>query len=337
MSAAPRSLERVRDLVAPSLAEAAATLSPPLRRMVEYHWGWVEPDGAPRPRGGGKGLRPTLAVLSAEAVGAPAPVARAGAVAVELIHDFTLIHDDVMDDDRERRGRPSVWAAFGVGPALCAGDALVLLAQQVLLRDASPTRSQALTSLGDAAQTVIAGQMLDLGLEGRTDADVDAYLEMAGAKTGALLGCAAAIGAELAGASPARVEALRTFGQALGLAFQAVDDWLGIWGDPARTGKPWASDLRRRKSSLPIVLGLRAGGPEAGSLARLLAGDAPVGEEEVARAVAALEACGAGSATRSLARRELSRARAALAGGDLAPAAHKELDELASFVAERDL
>ena len=119
--AAPKCLERARLAVTPVLAAASAGLEPELRRVVEYHWGWIDPQGAPTGDRPGKALRPTLALLSAEAVGANADVALAGAAAVELVHDFTLLHDDVMDDDRERRGRPSAWTVFGLGPAICAG------------------------------------------------------------------------------------------------------------------------------------------------------------------------------------------------------------------------
>lgn len=335
----PASLARAGALVAPALEEAASRLEPSLRRIVEYHWGLVDADGARVAGSSGKRLRPTLALLSAEAVGASADRALAGAVAVELVHDFTLLHDDVMDDDRERRGRPAAWVTFGMAPALCAGDALSLLAQRVLLDDASPRRLEAVASLAEAAATVIDGQMLDLALEGRVDASVDEYLAMASKKTGALLGCAASLGAILAEAPAGQVRALRAFGDALGLAFQAVDDWLGIWGDPARTGKPAASDLRQRKSSLPIVLALawenRRDG--SGELARFMARDVPASDAAIAQARACVERSGAAGATRALAQRELARALACLDAAALAPEARREQRELAAFVVERDL
>ena len=123
----PKSFERARLAVTPVLSAASGGLENELRRVVEYHWGWVDPNGLPTGDRPGKALRPTLALLSAEAVGAEAEIALAGAAAVELVHDFTLLHDDVMDDDRERRGRPAAWTCFGVGAAICAGDALMLL------------------------------------------------------------------------------------------------------------------------------------------------------------------------------------------------------------------
>ena len=332
----PSSMARARALVAPALAAAADTLSPELRHIVAYHWGWVDEDGKPARGAAGKALRPTLAMLSAEAVGAPAERARAGAAAVELVHDFTLLHDDVMDGDRERRHRPTAWTVFGVGPAICAGDSLMLLAQRVLLEDPGETRGAALAALCDAAHEVIAGQVLDLSFEGRLDVALDAYLAMASRKTGALLACSASIGALLAGAPPASVRALHDFGAALGLAFQAVDDWLGIWGRPERTGKPVASDLRQRKSSLPIVFALGAGGAPARELRALAASPAPLDDGAVSRAVALLDACGAEARTREEAARQTERARSALARAPLEPAAREELLELASFVVERE-
>ena len=331
----PKSLERARTIVGPSLAAASATLSPEIRRIVEYHWGWIDEAGQRISGSGGKALRPTLAILSAEAIGESADRARAAAAAVEIIHDFTLLHDDVMDGDRERRGRPTAWTVFGVGAAICAGDALVPLAQRVLLEDESPRRVEALRALGEATETVIAGQTLDLSFEGRVDIGVEEYVRMASQKTGALLGCAASLGALLAEGNETTVAALRSFGCSLGLAFQAVDDWLGIWGDPDRVGKPIASDLRQRKASLPIVVGVSSDSAAGRELRTLLQGSEPLDEAAIARGVEWLDATGAQQATVALARRELDRALAALDAAPLADDARDELRELAAFVAER--
>jgi geranylgeranyl diphosphate synthase type I len=336
MATAPKSLGRTRDAVAPVLAAASRTLAPELRRVVEYHFGWLDAEGRPTARSGGKALRPTLALLSAEATGSAADVALAGAAAVELVHDFTLLHDDVMDRDTERRHRPTAWSVFGDGPAICGGDALLLLAHRVLLADESPHRIEALDALVAATDAVIAGQAVDLAFEGRTDVSVDDYLRMSAGKTGALLGCAASIGAVLAGAPAPQVAALREFGAALGLAFQAVDDWLGVWGTAERTGKPVASDLRRRKCALPVVAALEHGGPYADELREFLREPDEPDAAAVERAFVCLEATGAGDAARAVARREYVRARRALDSVPLEASAHAELHELAGFVVERD-
>ncbi|MCU1488921.1 MAG: polyprenyl synthetase family protein, partial [Acidimicrobiaceae bacterium] len=244
----PEVLGRARSLVVPALRAAIDRLSPELRPAAEYHLGWADADGVPMAGGGGKGVRPALALLSAEAVGAPGIVGVPGGVAIELVHNFSLIHDDVIDGDVERRHRPTVWALFGIGRAVIVGDALLALAQQVVLDPAlvlgpladldGASGERAARVMADATAAMIAGQALDMAFESVPSVDVEGCLAMEAGKTGALLGCAAAIGAVLAGASDEVVRALDCFGMELGLAFQAVDDLLGIWGDPATTGKP---------------------------------------------------------------------------------------------------
>ena len=211
-----------------------------------------------------------------------------------------------------------------------------LLAQQVLLGDQSPYRCEALSSLLEATQTVLSGQALDLSFEGRIDISIDDYLIMSGQKTGALLGCSASIGAILAGASPSHVTSLREFGEALGLAFQAVDDWLGIWGDPERVGKPAASDLRQRKSSLPIVMAIASGEPAGRALREWMASTDPVDEAAILRGVDWLDALGVEKKTIDVARREFNRAIESLDKIDLEENAKEDLTRLASFVIERE-
>ena len=193
-----------------------------------------------------------------------------GGVAVELVHNFSLLHDDLMDGDVERRHRPTVWTLWGPSAALIAGDALSTLAIDVLLRTPNPAAPAAAAALVEATSEMIAGQADDLAFEARRSVSVEECMGMSTAKTGALLGCAASIGAILAGAPPTTVQALRDFGRHLGVAFQAVDDLLGIWGDPATTGKPIGNDIRQRKKSMPLVAALAAGDDEARELESIL-------------------------------------------------------------------
>ncbi len=333
----PKILDRARELATPRMALASRSLSPELRRIAHYHWGWCDETGAKARARSGKALRPALAILSAEAVGGDPEHAIAGAAAVEILHDYTLLHDDVMDRDQERRGRPTAWTVYGTGGAICAGDALASLAQQVLLEEETPAAMRALRSLTEANRVVIAGQMLDAALEGRTDVTVPSYLNMTRQKTGALLGCAAAIGAELCDGPGATVEALRKFGVRLGVAFQAVDDWLGIWGEESRVGKPVGSDLRQRKASLPI-LHAAASGNTAGAMVRdLLRGEEDLKELDVQRAIAWLEETGAEQATLSVARRHLTLAIEALDEAWMVAWARDQLAELARYCVERAL
>jgi geranylgeranyl diphosphate synthase type I len=335
LTSVPDALARARDVVHPAMVAAVERLNPELGRIAAYHLGWCDENGAPSARAGGKGVRPALAVLSAEAAGADAGDGVPGAVAVELVHNFSLLHDDVIDGDRERRHRPTVWALYGVGPAVLVGDALVTLGHQVLL-ERGPAGAAASVELADAVAAMIGGQADDMAFEGRAEVTAEECLGMVAGKTGALLSCAAAIGAVLAGAPAAVVEALRRYGAHLGVAFQAVDDILGIWGDPDRTGKPRGNDLSTRKKSLPVVFALAAGERQgAGDLRRLLL-NGPPDADAVARATELVEDSGARHATETLAREHLAAACRSLEGAGLAGIACAELAELARFVVERE-
>ncbi|HSS10822.1 MAG TPA: polyprenyl synthetase family protein [Acidimicrobiales bacterium] len=332
-STVPDVLTRAREAVTPALASALDRLSVDLRQLTTYHLGWTDLDGRPAVDGGGKGIRPALAILSAEAARADGEVGVPGAVAVELIHNFSLIHDDVIDGDRTRRHRPTVWAVAGVGQAIVVGDALATLAHQVLLD--VPEGGPAARCLADATAAMIAGQADDITFESRHNISLVQCMAMTAGKTGALLGCAASIGAVLAGASPLTITALRDYGTNLGIAFQAVDDLLGIWGDPERTGKPAGNDLRQRKKTLPIVAALGAGNEDAQELHGLLA-EGPLNDEQIARATWLVEVCDARSWTANRAKTHLDRALQALERVRMNPMTHRELTELAAFVVERE-
>jgi len=187
--------------------------------------------------------------------------ARPAAVAVELVHNFSLIHDDIQDQSTERRHRATVWRLWGIPQAITAGDAMYALARGALLRLAErgvpPNRIlQATAALDDACLHLCEGQYLDLASEGCQGATMEDYLAMIKGKTAALMACSTQLGALVATDDLETVEALRIFGESLGLAYQIQDDVLGIWGDPAVTGKPAADDLRRRKMTWPVVFAL---------------------------------------------------------------------------------
>jgi geranylgeranyl diphosphate synthase type I len=332
----PEALHRGRALAGPALRAAIDRLEPDLWLVSAYHLGWVDADGRPEPASGGKAVRPALALLSAEAAGASAEVGLPGAVAVELVHNFSLLHDDVMDGDTERRHRLTAWAAFSESRALLAGDAMLALAQQVLLEAGTPEACRAAASLADTTQRLIAGQAADLAFEARDDVALPECVEMAGGKTGALLSCAASIGATLAGAPAYLVDGLAAYGAHLGLAFQLVDDLLGIWGDPTVTGKPVRSDLRSRKKSLPVVHAMNAGGTEARALRRWLQDPAPHGEAELCRAAELVEAAGGRAWAAAEADRRLAAARGCVADLDLPAAVRDELLAVARFVTRRE-
>ncbi|MFI5769292.1 family 2 encapsulin nanocompartment cargo protein polyprenyl transferase [Streptomyces sp. NPDC051658] len=267
-------LERTRALVDPQLRAAVESLPGSIRRVAMYHFGWQEADGSPSSGPAGKAIRPALVLAAARALGGdPAQAVRA-AVAVELAHNFTLLHDDVIDEDRTRRHRPTAWAVFGIPDAVIAGDAMLALAQRLLAEDPSPAGARASARLSTCVIELCAGQQADCAFEDRGPDEVtlDECLTMATAKTGALLGCACALGALYAGAGERVVGAMDGFGREAGLAFQLIDDLIGIWGDPARTGKPVGADLVAHKKSLPVVAALTSGTPAASELATLYRG-----------------------------------------------------------------
>jgi geranylgeranyl diphosphate synthase type I len=344
----PEVLERVRELTVPAMRDAIARLEPSIARVAAYHLGWVDVSGAPVDGNGGKAIRPALAVLSAEAVGASPEVALPGAVAVELVHNFSLLHDDLMDGDEERRHRPTAWKVFGPAMAILAGDALLALAEDVLLEAPEETGPRAARHLTQATDRLITGQAEDLSFESRLDVSVEECLGMTGNKTGALLACASSIGAVLAGAPTAAVEALSGFGYHLGLAFQAVDDLLGIWGQPEITGKPSWSDLRQRKKSVPVAHALSSGGRIGERLAALLGSDLTGGvrvaeggprlsDEDLALAAKLVQEAGGRDLTMAEAQRQLELALERLDAVEAPRRPRDELIDLARFVTTRDL
>jgi geranylgeranyl diphosphate synthase type I len=323
----PASLARARELVSPALQAALGRLEPGIREVVDYHFGFT--DG----QVDGKAVRPALALLSAEAAGAPAEAGRDGAVAVELVHNFSLLHDDIMDRDRERHHRATAWTVFGESRAMLAGDALATLSLEVLLDAPTPERMRAGALVAAATQRMIAGQSRDLALEGRADVTLDECVAMLSAKTAALLACASSVGAVLAGAEDDLVARLSAFGEDVGIAFQAVDDQLGIWGQPERTGKSAWSDLRQRKSSLPVSAALQQDG--AGRLRGLLAKE-ELSEEELAELAELVERAGGRAWAAEEAERRLAAALAELEAADMPAETRGELATLARFIVSRD-
>ena len=336
-------LSRSREATQPALREAVGRLPASIRLLAAYHFGWSDTKGNPLSGSVGKGIRPTLALLSARAAWAEAEVGLPGGVAIELVHNYSLIHDDIIDGDLERHHRPTVWSVWGVGPAIIAGDALENLAHQILLEASPTTGPAAAAALSAATAEMIAGQADDIAFEQRRNVGVEECMAMSEAKTGALLGCAASIGAILAAAPDATVGALRDFGRHLGLAFQAVDDLLGIWGDPGRTGKPAGNDLRNRKKSMPVVAALAGGGDDAEELRALILGApgdtgelAVLDDEQIGRATYLVEACGGREWTTVRAKSHLDSALGALDRVRMSAIPHRELADIAAYVVERE-
>jgi len=247
-----------------ALRDATRTARPELEGhygMMHYHLGWVDETFAPEAGNSGKRLRPLLCLLVAEAAGSPMERAMPAAVALELLHNFSLVHDDIEDNSATRRGRPTVWKVWGIPQAINVGDGLFALTQLALGRlsdqGVPPARTlEAIRAFNAACVALTEGQFLDMRFEARVDVTLKEYLRMIQGKTAALIGAACRLGALIAGAPPEAVAHYARFGEHLGMAFQIQDDWLGVWGEEAVTGKPVGDDIRERKKNYPVVYAL---------------------------------------------------------------------------------
>jgi geranylgeranyl diphosphate synthase type I len=335
----PAEIAAARDLVEPALRRAVDELSGRMRTIARYHFGWADADGRDVEGGGGKALRPALTLLAAQAAGASTPeLAVPAAVAVELVHNFSLLHDDVMDGDTERRHRPTAWTVFGVPAAILAGDALLTLAVETARRGSEVTVSgEVVGCLNEAVQQLIVGQTSDVEFEHRTDVTLQETVTMEAGKTGALMRCATAIGAIAVGAPTRTVRILAELGEHLGLAFQFVDDLLGIWGTPEVTGKPALADLRCRKKSVPVVAALDSA-TEAGRRLRELyfTQDGPDDDRRLALMADLVEQAGGLHWTEQAAERHIEQARHCLAELAAPEPVADALLATALFVTRRD-
>jgi geranylgeranyl diphosphate synthase, type I len=251
---------RYRDALDVTLREAIPSGSevPELYEFLRYHLGWLDAELKTTRARAGKLIRPTLCLLSCEAVGADFHLGLPAAAALELLHNFSLIHDDVEDRGLERRGRPTVVALWGEPLAINAGDAMLILSQLVLTRAADNGLSAEqtlamLVSLNECCLRLTEGQHLDLRLEGDPALTREQYFRLVEGKTAALLGCSARLGALSGSATRERASAFQRFGFNLGVGFQIQDDVLGIWGETMETGKPAAADVYGHKVTLPVI------------------------------------------------------------------------------------
>ncbi|MDR7304655.1 family 2 encapsulin nanocompartment cargo protein polyprenyl transferase [Haloactinomyces albus] len=321
--------------VDPALRAAIDTLPEDMRHIAGYHFGWWDEHGQPIQAGSGKTLRSALLLLTAEAVGGSVQAAVPAAVAVELVHNFSLIHDDVIDTDATRRHRPTAWSAFGISAAILAGDALLTLASGVLAGSGHPAALPGMRLLNTAVQELIQGQVMDLSFEQRSDVDLAECQHMAQAKTATLLAAACELGALFAGASSERTEHLRNFGHELGVAFQHVDDLLGIWGDPQHTGKPAYSDVRAGKKTLPVVFALNSDTPAGNELASRYHHDTPHSATELTETAELVDHAGGRAWSQTQADQRLTQALQHLHAASPVTRA-TELDALARLVTHRD-
>jgi geranylgeranyl diphosphate synthase type I len=255
---------------------------------------------------------------------------------VELVHNYSLLHDDVMDGDLTRRHRRTAWTVFGVNPAILAGDALLILAFDVLVGSEHPATADAVRMVTAAVQELLDGQHADLSFEQRAEVELADCARMAEGKTAALIGYACALGALFGGGTPEQVTSLRDFGMHLGLAFQHVDDLLGIWGDPTVTGKPVHSDLCSRKKSFPVLAALASQTAAGHELATLYHRDEPLSATDAAHAAELIDIAGGRDWSQKQADELLAQAMRQLHCASPAPRAAAELGALARLATHRD-
>ncbi|MGH7609701.1 MAG: polyprenyl synthetase family protein [Candidatus Dormibacteria bacterium] len=323
-------LGRYHSQIQDGLEAAVADLPEEMREPARYHLGLVAGSRS------GKALRPTLTMLLGDGLDAPPGHALPLAAAVQLIHDFSLLHDDIVDGDRSRRGQPALWVRDGVPTALNAGDALLTAAFCLISGADLPAsiRARASRRLSRATLEMVGGQQADIAATGTPPSDLGRYLEMVERKTGALMGAAAALGAIAANAAAPTVEACQRFGRTLGVAFQLRDDMLGVFGDSRETGKPVGNDLLRGKQGLPLVLALGSNGG-LGDIVRGWLAPRGLRAADLPRAVGLLEERGVAERCQGLTSTWTERALVAAAKLPLAAGAAEDLEVLGRWLGER--
>ncbi len=281
--------------------------------MMRYHLGWLDVDLREVQVSRGKRIRPVLCLLACEAAGGDWRRALPAACSIELLHNYSLLHDDIEDASETRRHRPAAWTLWGVPQALNTGDAMCAVARLagygLLERGyaAEPTLS-AMRRLDEACLLLCSGQYLDLHLEQVNAVSVATYTQMIAGKTAALLSASLAVGALLGSAEESAVESFAAAGTALGLTFQAVDDILGIWGDVEQTGKPVATDILARKKTLPVLHALEWERERGGADLATLYARPEMGPQDVAHVLTLLERADAREFTRAWADRQQAQA-----------------------------
>ncbi len=323
--------------------EVLGGYSPDIIKTIEEELSVITPNNLQEAsiyltKAGGKMLRPSLSLITAEAVGGQKESALKAGSAIELIHTFSLIHDDIMDQDDMRRGMPSVHKVWGDDVAILAGDTLFSKAFETIINSnqelASPAQiNHALSTVADACVKICEGQALDMGFEDRFDVTENEYMEMIFKKTGALIAAATKVGAIMGGASDEVIDAMYEYGRLIGLAFQIQDDYLDIASDEETLGKPIGSDIGKGKMTIIAINGLASAGEDSEKLLEILK-DTDNSQEDIDLAIEILTKCGAIDYARNLALDSVSQAKEVL---EILPdsSSKQVLADIADFVLER--
>lgn len=335
----PTSLRIYQAELVAELRQVIGSSSLPLYDMMRYHLGWINETGQPQ-HTSGKLLRSGLCLCVCLAVGGDWRQALPAAAAIELVHNFSLIHDDIEDESVARRHRPTIWQVWGQAQAINAGDAMHALARLAVLRMKERGVSAgkvllAIQIIDEASLRLCEGQYRDLDYEKRVDITLKEYLDMAADKTGALFQASFHLGALVGTDDEDRIESLRRCGGKLGLAYQIQDDILGVWAETDVTGKPQGNDIRQRKRSLPIVYALdKAYGEQRQRLLDILRQEAMT-DESVAAVMDILNDLGAQDYCQRLAESYAQQAISDLEKLGLSPEPGETLVTVANFIVKR--
>jgi len=336
----PESFVSYRDTVRVELKKVIDSCPSVLRNILRYHMGWQDEHGHSCSRESGKFIRSTLCLLSCQAVGGDMSQVLPAAAAVELIHNFSLIHDDIEDASDERHHRPTVWKLWGQSQAINAGDAMFTLAYVALpklkergIADEKVAGSIKMLSLG--CLELCEGQCLDVEYEDRLDTTTEDYLDMADKKTASLFAVSTALGAYLGNEDGKLVDSFHLFGKELGIAYQIYDDILGIWGTEESTGKS-VSDISQRKKTLPVVYGLQNSKGEERKRLEKLYSQKSIEGEDITEVTKILDHLGARDYAKNLAEQYYHKALAHLEAARLDTSRQAPLKETACFLLKRD-
>jgi len=286
--------DKYRSLIRKELQKRVAEIPPSLSSYVRYHFGWEDIKGKPADYSSGKMVRPLFCLLSCEACGGNISRALSAACSIELVHNFSLVHDDIEDSSVERHHRPALWKAFGLAPAINAGDALFTMGYHSLVVDSrngvdhkstgdcsGEHIKELLRILTHACLDLCEGQNLDLLLENKLEVTVEEYFHMIQRKTAALFEASARMGSLVGGADDFVINCFQNFGLKLGIAFQIQDDILGIWGERERTGKSVSDDIMDKKKTLPVLFSLNQEKKRGQRKLRKIYGSAKIDPEQV--------------------------------------------------------
>jgi geranylgeranyl diphosphate synthase type I len=329
-----------RNALRVELENVIGSCPPALRNILRYHMGWQDKHGHSCSSESGKFIRSTLCLLSCQAVGGDTSQVMPAAAAVELVHNFSLIHDDIEDASNERHHRPTVWKLWGQSQAINAGDVMFTLAYLALLKlkekgIADEKVASSIEMLSLACLELCEGQYLDVEYENRLDVTIEDYLDMAAKKTAALFAASTSLGAYLGSEDDKLVDSFHLFGKELGIAYQICDDVLGIWGVEESIGKS-AGDISQRKKTLPVVYGLRSSDGGAGKRLEKLYSQKSIKGDDIKEVTDILDQLGARDYAENLAEQYYGKAVAHLEATRLDISRQAPLKETACSLLKRD-